>query len=165
MVPLFDEPPMHEFRQRLWLSPVEIPPREEHLLQACAFCLAALKPEHHVSMQGVSYTSKMKTGWKLPGKLRVLSEEEKQALRDKFHILVEGSELPTAVTRFEDLKLPGCILDTLKSKGINKPTPIQMQVPGLKLRVLWSVQRGGGGGLHILDRMVTGAHLLNGQAE
>jgi len=80
------------------------------------------------STQGVSYTTKMKTGWKLPGKLRVLSEEDKQAICDKFHILVEGSELPAAVTRFEDLKLPGCILDTLKAKGISKPTPIQMQV-------------------------------------
>jgi len=80
----------------------------------------------------------MKTGWKLPAKLRGVSDDEQQALRDKFHIIVEGSELPTPITRFEDLKLPGCILDTLKAKGITKPTPIQMQVPLLDV--------GGGGG-------------------
>ena len=70
----------------------------------------------------------MSTGWKLPVKLRKQSEAERQAVRDKFHIIVEGSHLIAPVTRFEDLKLPKCILSTLKSKGINRPTPIQMQV-------------------------------------
>ena len=70
----------------------------------------------------------MSTGWKLPAKLRKQSEAEAQAVRDKFHIIVEGSHLMAPVARFEDLKLPKCILSTLKSKGINRPTPIQMQV-------------------------------------
>ena len=79
-------------------------------------------------LQGVEYSQSMKTGWKLPAKIRKQSEAERQAVRDKFHIIVEGSHLVAPVTRFEDLKLPRCVLDTLKTKGINRPTPIQMQV-------------------------------------
>ena len=78
--------------------------------------------------QGVEYSKSMKTGWKLPAKIRKLMEVERQAVRDKFHILVEGQNLLPPVTKFEDLKFPACILNTLKSKGINRPTPIQMQV-------------------------------------
>ena len=76
----------------------------------------------------MEYSQSIFTGWKLPAKLRKQSEEENQAVRDKFHIIVEGSHLMAPVTRFEDLKFPKCILSTLKSKGINRPTPIQMQV-------------------------------------
>ena len=79
-------------------------------------------------MQGVSYSQSMRTGWKLPARVRKLSEEQRQAIRDKFHIIVEGSNLQPPVTAFEDLKLPRCILDTFKAKGITRPTPIQMQV-------------------------------------
>lgn len=98
------------------------------------FGMHTLKPfcEHVVFracvLQGVEYSQSMRTGWKLPAKIRKLSEAERQAIRDKFHIIVEGSNLVAPVTRFEDLKLPRCVLDTLKSKGINRPTPIQMQV-------------------------------------
>lgn len=70
----------------------------------------------------------MKTGWKLPAYIRKQSEAERQAVRDKFHILVEGSHLEAPVTSFEDLKFPDCIVNTLKRKGITRPTPIQMQV-------------------------------------
>lgn len=73
----------------------------------------------------------MKTGWKLPAKIRKQTETERQGVRNKFHIIVEGSNLVAPVTRFEDLKFPACILNTLKNKGISRPTPIQMQVSNL----------------------------------
>lgn len=78
--------------------------------------------------QGVIYSQAMRTDWKAPGKVRRLAEAERQEIRDKFHIIVEGSDLPPPVVAFQDLKLPRCILDALRSKGISKPTPIQMQV-------------------------------------
>lgn len=78
--------------------------------------------------QDVVYHQSMKTGWKLPARVRKLPEREHEAVRQRFHILVEGTDLPPPVTSFDDLKLPRCLLDELKNKGIKKPTPIQMQV-------------------------------------
>lgn len=80
----------------------------------------------------------MKTGWKAPGKVRRLSESQRQGVRDKFHIIVEGSNLPAPVAAFEDMKLPRSILDALRAKGIQKPTPIQMQAHSLLLPKLIS---------------------------
>jgi ATP-dependent RNA helicase DDX41 len=48
-------------------------------------------------------------------------------VRENFHILTSGDDVPPPVTRFADLKLPRVILDELQSSGITRPTPIQMQ--------------------------------------
>lgn len=40
----------------------------------------------------------MSTGWKLPAKLRKLSEAGREAVTDKFHIIVEGSHPIAPVT-------------------------------------------------------------------
>lgn len=78
--------------------------------------------------QGVIYTRSMNTGWKPPAKIRMQSEDQRQAVREKFHIIVDGHNLPPAVTEFRDTKLPPAVLRVLERKGIKKPTPIQMQV-------------------------------------
>ena len=78
--------------------------------------------------QGVEYTQSIATGWKPPARIRKLSEDDHQAVRDKFHIITEGDLLVPPVTTFQDLKLPPAMLRQLASKGIKKPTPIQMQV-------------------------------------
>jgi ATP-dependent RNA helicase DDX41 len=57
-----------------------------------------------------------------------MTEEERQAIRDEFHIKVQGEDIPPPVKRFKDLKFPRPILKHLKEKGISKPTPIQIQV-------------------------------------
>lgn len=49
-------------------------------------------------------------------------------VRDKFHIICEGDNLPPAVADFADARLPLSIMKHLESKGIKRPTPIQMQV-------------------------------------
>ena len=49
-------------------------------------------------------------------------------MRNKFHIICEGDNLPPAVMDFADARLPASILKLLESKGIKRPTPIQMQV-------------------------------------
>ncbi|KAI8979012.1 P-loop containing nucleoside triphosphate hydrolase protein [Pilobolus umbonatus] len=76
---------------------------------------------------GVQYTEPMKTSWRPPHYIRNAPEEEHQALRNKFHILVEGEDLVPPIKHFRDMKFPAPILKYLKEKKIDKPTPIQLQ--------------------------------------
>jgi len=50
-----------------------------------------------------------------------------QHVRETFHIHVDGDNVPPPLTSFKDMKLPPPILKLLESKGIKKPTPIQIQ--------------------------------------
>ncbi|WVR09449.1 hypothetical protein IAU60_006516 [Kwoniella sp. DSM 27419] len=77
--------------------------------------------------QGTSYTESLKTTWRPPHFIRDMSEEEHQAVRDKHHIITEGDSVPPPITAFADMKVPKPILDYLKTKGIKKPSPIQIQ--------------------------------------
>ncbi|EIE26736.1 P-loop containing nucleoside triphosphate hydrolase protein [Coccomyxa subellipsoidea C-169] len=77
--------------------------------------------------QGISYTRNLKTGWKPPLKVRQLSEDQAQDLRDRFHIIVEGENLLPPILDFKDMKFPAPVLRQLASKNISRPTPIQMQ--------------------------------------
>ncbi|KAK9916334.1 hypothetical protein WJX75_001332 [Coccomyxa subellipsoidea] len=77
--------------------------------------------------QGIVYTRNLKTGWKPPLKVRLLSDEQGQDLRDRFHIIVEGENLLPPILDFKDMKLPPPVLRQLASKNISRPTPIQMQ--------------------------------------
>ncbi len=79
-------------------------------------------------LQGISYTRNLKTGWKPPLKVRQLSEDQAQDLRDRFHIIVEGENLLPPILDFKDMKFPAPVLRQLASKNISRPTPIQMQV-------------------------------------
>ncbi len=49
-------------------------------------------------------------------------------IRERWHILVEGDDVPPPLDRFEDLKLPAWLQNTLAQKGITQPSPIQIQV-------------------------------------
>ncbi|WVQ72071.1 hypothetical protein IAR50_001615 [Cryptococcus sp. DSM 104548] len=77
--------------------------------------------------QGVSYTKSLKTSWRPPHYIRSRSEEEHQAVRENYHIITEGDDLPPPIPHFADMKIPKPILSYLKAKGIKRPTPIQMQ--------------------------------------
>ena len=77
--------------------------------------------------QDISYSRMMRTGWKPPLKYRLMSEDDHQALREKFYIIASGQHLPPPIPNFADMKFPPSILRVLQEKGINKPTPIQMQ--------------------------------------
>lgn len=48
-------------------------------------------------------------------------------VRDKFHIICEGDNLPPPVLEFEDMRMPQSIIRYLETKNIRRPTPIQMQ--------------------------------------
>jgi ATP-dependent RNA helicase DDX41 len=76
---------------------------------------------------GVEYTESMKTRWRPPAHYRALSEAELQETRDKWHILVEGEDVPPPIKSFKDMRFPDPVLEALRAKGIRKPTPIQIQ--------------------------------------
>ncbi|GAA5998748.1 uncharacterized protein JCM10292_007204 [Rhodotorula paludigena] len=77
--------------------------------------------------KGIVYTERMKTSWRPPHYIRDKPQAEHDAVRDKFHILVSGDEVPPPIPNFRDMKLPKPLLDYLKKKKIEAPTPIQLQ--------------------------------------
>ncbi|WVO14491.1 hypothetical protein L204_102126 [Cryptococcus depauperatus] len=76
---------------------------------------------------GIKWTESIKSSWRPPHYIRDRSPEEHQATRDKHCIITEGDDLPPPIPHFADMKIPLPVLNYLKSKGIKKPTPIQIQ--------------------------------------
>ena len=76
---------------------------------------------------GVEYTEGLETDWTPPGYLREMPESVRETIREEFHILCEGEDIPPPLRRFKDFKFPKPVLQHLKQKGIRRPTPIQMQ--------------------------------------
>ncbi|KAF5358049.1 hypothetical protein D9756_001780 [Leucocoprinus leucothites] len=77
--------------------------------------------------KGIHYTDPLTASWRPPRYIRERTEQEHQKLRDKYHILVEGEDIPPPIEHFEDMKIPEPILEHLRSKRIVTPTPIQLQ--------------------------------------
>ena len=77
--------------------------------------------------QGVSYRESLPTSWRCPRKILAEGEESWKKIRDKWHILVEGDDVPPPIRSFADMKFPQPIVDDLTSRNIKRPTPIQMQ--------------------------------------
>lgn len=77
--------------------------------------------------KGIEYTDPIKTGWLPPRYVLERPREYHDRVRKKWHILVEGSNLPPPVKSFREMKFPKTIVDALKKKGIEQPTPIQIQ--------------------------------------
>jgi len=76
---------------------------------------------------GIVYTEPYKTSWTAPKYILDQGPDHWQSIRDKWSILVEGEDITPPMRRFQDMKLPKPILDSLKSRNITRPTPIQMQ--------------------------------------
>ena len=72
---------------------------------------------------GVLYKNPMPSTWRPPRFAAAMAE----SIRSEHHMLVQGDAIPPPLTRFVDMKLPQSILDCLQSKGIQAPTPIQIQ--------------------------------------
>lgn len=76
---------------------------------------------------GKRFTERLSTRWTAP---RYITEQPEQAhvvTRQKWHIIVEGEDCPPPVKSFKEMKFPACLLEALQSKGIARPTPIQVQ--------------------------------------
>lgn len=77
--------------------------------------------------KGVTYTESLRTGWRPPRYIREAPESKHERIRKKWHILIEGEDVPPPIKTFREMKFPQPILDILKKKGITKPTSIQVQ--------------------------------------
>ncbi|XP_042468596.1 DEAD-box ATP-dependent RNA helicase 35-like [Zingiber officinale] len=77
--------------------------------------------------KGITYTEPMPTGWRPPLAIRRLSAAQADAIRRKWHILVDGDDVPAPIRNFRDMRFPEPVLQKLKEKGILQPTPIQVQ--------------------------------------
>ncbi|OBZ82207.1 DEAD-box ATP-dependent RNA helicase 35 [Choanephora cucurbitarum] len=79
------------------------------------------------SAMGKHYTEPMKSSWEPPHYIRNMTEVDHQLIRERYHILIEGEDPVPPIRHFRDMKLPEPILKYLKSKNIEKPSPIQIQ--------------------------------------
>jgi ATP-dependent RNA helicase DDX41 len=77
--------------------------------------------------QGVRYVESIKTSWTPPHYISQQPEEAHDAIRKKWHILIEGENCPPPIKSFNEMKFPASILQALQRKNIAKPTPIQVQ--------------------------------------
>ncbi|KAL5492551.1 hypothetical protein ACEPAI_3998 [Sanghuangporus weigelae] len=77
--------------------------------------------------KGIQYTEPLKTSWRPPRFIRERPYETNQKIREQYHILVDGEDVPPPISSFTDMKIPEILVKHLKSKGIVSPTPIQIQ--------------------------------------
>ncbi|OQS01773.1 DEAD/DEAH box RNA helicase [Achlya hypogyna] len=77
--------------------------------------------------EGIRYTESMVTTWTPPRHIARMTEEERDVVRAKWHILVDGDDIPPPIKSFADMRFPPAILTALKAKNIVRPTPIQVQ--------------------------------------
>lgn len=101
--------------------------REEADIMSAVMKRKALK-SHQELAKGITYEKReIMTGWKPPLRIRQRREEKNQMLREKYRIICQGRHIPPPISSFKDMKFPAAILDILEKKGIQKPTPIQLQ--------------------------------------
>ncbi|XP_030768282.1 ATP-dependent RNA helicase abstrakt [Sitophilus oryzae] len=77
--------------------------------------------------KGIQYNDPIKTSWRPPRYILAMPHTRHEKIRVELRILVEGDEIPPPLRTFKDMKLHEGILEGLKEKKINKPTPIQVQ--------------------------------------
>lgn len=77
--------------------------------------------------KGIIYENPIKTGWRPPRYIQQYTLEKMERIRKKFHILVDGEDVPTPIKTFKEMKFPRAVLSVLKRKGIKHPSPIQIQ--------------------------------------
>lgn len=109
-----------------------VTPKEEELKQAQELVDTFSqydRPLKSVSelANNIEYTDPMPSNWKAAGYLYKKSHQEHENYRKNCHIITEGENIPPPCERFVDMKLPNAIIHHLASKGITKPTPIQIQ--------------------------------------
>lgn len=84
-----------------------------------------LSREQHA--KGQMYTEALSTTWTPPKYYLDMNEEQRNKIRELWHISVEGWNIPPPIKSFRDMKFPIPILRALRLKQITRPTPIQIQ--------------------------------------
>ncbi|KAF7311682.1 DEAD-box ATP-dependent RNA helicase 35 [Mycena kentingensis (nom. inval.)] len=77
--------------------------------------------------KGISYTESLQTSWRPPHYIRDRSNAHHQRVRDKYHVLIEGENVPPPIENFVDMKVPDPLIQYFKANRIFSPTPIQLQ--------------------------------------
>jgi len=77
--------------------------------------------------EGIKYKSSLPTSWRCPKSILRQGEREWDKIRQKWHILVEGDDIPPPIRSFKDMAFPPPVLRALQKKNVKRPTPIQMQ--------------------------------------
>uniref|UniRef100_A0A8C5IS41 RNA helicase n=1 Tax=Junco hyemalis TaxID=40217 RepID=A0A8C5IS41_JUNHY len=98
---------------------------EEKILESVAEGRALMSVKEMA--KGITYDDPIKTSWRAPRYILGMSEARHERVRKKYHILVEGEGIPPPIKSFKEMKFPAAILRGLKKKGIQQPTPIQIQ--------------------------------------
>jgi len=71
--------------------------------------------------------SSMQTGWTPPTHIRTMRQSKHEAIRNKWRIVVDGDDVPPPIEKFKHMRFPAVIRDHLAAKGIERPTPLQIQ--------------------------------------
>ncbi|KAI9917300.1 hypothetical protein PsorP6_012933 [Peronosclerospora sorghi] len=101
--------------------------QEVTMLKEASYVQKVALVSAHERAEGIQYKESMKSSWKPPRSIASMTQEECAAVRKKWHILVEGEDVPPPIKSFEYMRFPRAILDALKAKNIRRPTPIQVQ--------------------------------------
>lgn len=98
---------------------------EEKILESLAETRALLSFTELA--KGIQYTDPIKTNWTVPKCIAGLPQARHDEVRKSLGIYVEGENIPPPIVSFKDMLLPKFVINCLKEKGIQTPTPIQMQ--------------------------------------
>ncbi|CAI5730676.1 unnamed protein product [Peronospora destructor] len=101
--------------------------QEVNMLKEASYVQKIALVSAHERAEGIRYQESMKTTWKPPRSIVEMTQDECNAVRKKWHILVEGEDVPPPIKSFEYMRFPQAILDALQAKNILRPTPIQVQ--------------------------------------
>ncbi|CAO2044547.1 unnamed protein product [Urochloa humidicola] len=100
--------------------------QEKEVIENISSDNKSLRSVHEIA-KGIIYTEPIRTGWKPPLRLRRMPLAKANELRRKWHIIVDGDDVPPPARDFRDLRLPEPMLRELRERGIVQPTPIQVQ--------------------------------------
>ncbi|CAN6237145.1 unnamed protein product [Urochloa humidicola] len=100
--------------------------QEKEVIENLSSDSKSLRSVHEIA-KGIIYTEPIRTGWKPPLRLRRMPLAKANELRRKWHIIVDGDDVPPPARDFRDLRLPEPMLRKLRERGIVQPTPIQVQ--------------------------------------
>lgn len=101
--------------------------QEINMLKEASYVQKAALVSAHERAEGIRYVEPMKTTWRPPRAIANMTPEECDAVRKKWHILVEGEDVPPPIKSFEYMRFPDAVMKALKAKNILRPTPIQVQ--------------------------------------
>ncbi len=77
--------------------------------------------------RGILYEDPIRTSWQSPSRITAMPASRHERTRRRNNILVEGEDLPPPLKTFADMRFPEPLLRALRDRGIERPSPIQMQ--------------------------------------